>query len=118
MGSDDQGTRRRFFRTETIRGEPYQVGGRTLIPQARVASWGRANAKLGANGVEGWGGGFVHIRPLAFVELTAGCEHLVRVTDATGRALRQLLSAALAMVLLFAVIRWSATRLCRPTDRD
>jgi uncharacterized spore protein YtfJ len=100
----------RPFRIETVRGEPYHVDGRTLIPVARIMIFGKARGTIGAHGVSGWGGGLVQVTPLSILEQTADGERSIPIVDATATARRGLLGAALATVLLFTVIRWLARR--------
>jgi len=100
----------RLFRAETIRGEPYHVSGRTLVPVARIVTFGKAQATIGAGRVSGWGGGFVRITPLAVVEETAGGERTVPVVDATARALWRLLGVAASLTLFLALVRCLVSR--------
>ena len=94
------------FVIETVRGEPFHVDGRKLIPLARIVAASKARATIGTNRVGGWGGGFVRITPVAIIEETADGERRVPITDATAAALRGMLGAMLAMTLCFAVLRW------------
>jgi len=111
MESSDGGARGRPLRVNTVRGEPYYVGGRKLIPITRIVSFGKAKGTIGNNRVSGWGGGFVRITPLAVVEETAKGEHRIPITDATALALRGLFGAAVVITLFFAALRWLARRL-------
>jgi len=99
------------FRIRTVRGEPYHVAGRTLIPVARVVAYSRAGGTIAAEGVGGAGGGFVEITPLAVVEETADGERSLPIGDATARALWGLLGLAVAWTLFLAFVRlWSLSR--------
>jgi len=98
------------FRVETVRGEPYEVGGRRLIPVARLASFGKARATIGTRQVGGWGGGFVQVTPVAVVEETPEGERRIPIDDRTLRALRDLVLRAVAVILVFGLIRWFAGR--------
>jgi len=119
MTNRDKGAvRPRLFRIETVRGEPYHVGERTLIPVARIMTFGKARGTIGAHGVSGWGGGFVQVTPLSILEQTADGKRSIPIIDATATARRSLLGAALAIVLLFAVIRWLARRHLPRPDRS
>lgn len=113
MAEQDQAAAPGPLRVETVRGEPYHVGGRVLIPVARFVTYGRASATIGSDRVGGWGGGFVRVVPVAVVEETAEGERSIAVTDATSAALRRLLGAAVAVGLFFTAVRWLARRLRR-----
>jgi uncharacterized spore protein YtfJ len=113
MGEKDKGTAPGPLRVETVRGEPYHVGGRTLIPVARLVTYGRASATIASDRVGSWGGGFVQVIPVAVVEETAEGERPIAVTDATSAALRGLLGTAVAATLFFAAVRWLVRRLHR-----
>lgn len=98
------------LRIETVRGEPYEIDGRTLIPVVRIVAWGKAKATVGTKRVGGWGSGFVSIRPLAMVEERAAGERRIAITDATSEAVGRLLCAALAITLFLGTIRWLVKR--------
>lgn len=117
MGSDDQMARPRRLRIQTVRGEPYQVGGRTLTPVVRIVSFGRANGTVAAEDVSGWGAGFVRITPVALVEAGDQGERRIVLYDATARVLRGLFVKSLAMVLFLGTIRWLACRKPRPAKK-
>jgi hypothetical protein len=101
------------FRVEMVRGEPYVVGGQKLTPMARITTFGKAKATIGAKRIGGWTGGFDRVTPLAIVEETGGREHRIPITDATSAALWRMLGVAVVMVLFFSVLRWLARRWCR-----
>jgi hypothetical protein len=103
--------RDRHFRVETVRGEPFYVGDRKLIPEVRVVSFGKAKGTIGLNQTSGWGTGFAHITPLGIVEETAEGERRIATPDTTATAVRSLLAGALAVTLVFVAIRWLARRL-------
>jgi uncharacterized spore protein YtfJ len=103
------------LRIATVRGEPLQAGGRTLIPVVRFVSWGRARATIGTRGVWGWGGGFVRIRPLAVLEETPHGERRVAIVDSSAAAARGLLGATLVVTLSCAMLRWWLNCRCRNT---
>lgn len=98
------------FRVETVHGEPYEVGGRRLTPVARIASLGKARVTIGARQAGGWGGGFVQVTPLAFVEETPEGERRIAIVDRTSRAMWSLALEAVAIVLVFGLVRWLARR--------
>jgi hypothetical protein len=93
---------------ETVRGEPYTIGGRTLTPVMRVVSYGRARASIGTRRLEGWAAGLVRITPLAMVEETPSGERRIAIHDATRTALERMLTIAVAATLFFSAIRWAA----------
>ncbi len=103
---EGQCSRPRAFRVKTIRGDPYYVGERELIPEARVISFGKARGTVGDKQVSGRGGGFVWIKPLAVIEVTSGGERRIPVQAGTAAAMRGMLTVTIAMTLLLASIRW------------
>ena len=103
---EGQFARPRSFRVKTVRGEPYSVGGRELVPVVRVVSFGKATGTVGARQVGGRGGGFVWIKPLAVIEVTPTGERRIPIQDGTAAATRGMLAAAVSMTLLFTAIRW------------
>jgi hypothetical protein len=105
-GDESEAERDGRFRVETVHGEPYEVGGRRLIPMARIASFGKASATIGTRQVSGRGGGFVQVTPLAVVEETPEGEHRIAIADRTSQAVWNLAMAAVAIVLVFGLIRW------------
>lgn len=105
MGGQAEGTERRRSCIEVVQGEPYHLGDRVLIPEARVASYGRARATIGTHRVGGWGVGMVQVKPLAVVERTAEGEKRIVIVDATTRTLRLFLGTAMAMMVVFVCIR-------------
>lgn len=113
MGCEKARTAQGPFRVKTVRGEPYQVGERTLIPVTRIVSLGRARATIASDSISGWGGGLVQIVPLALIEETSEGERRIAITDATAATLRQMLVVAIATTWVFAAIRWLARRLRR-----
>ena len=98
------------FRTETVRGEPYEIGGKRLIPEARIISFSKARANIGSDQTGGWAGGFVRVTPLAIVHQTAHGEQRIPIRNATAVALQGLLLGALAVTATFAAIRRFARR--------
>jgi hypothetical protein len=110
MERDGRNPRQRRYRIETVRGEPFVIGGRTLTPEARIISLGRARATIGTKHLSGWGGAFVQVVPRAIVEETPEGERRIAITDATSSALRGLLGVAIVTTLLLTAIRWCALR--------
>jgi uncharacterized spore protein YtfJ len=102
--------RPRSFRIETVRGQPVHVGERTLIPVARIVSFGRARGTIGADRIGGWGAGFAWVTPVAVVEETPEGERCTPIADETAAALRGLLGAAVAITLFFTAVRWLVRR--------
>ena len=107
---DGQGSRARALRIKTVRGDPYYVDGRELVPVARVVSFGRARATISARQVDGRGGGFVWIKPVAVLDVTPTGERRIAIQDGTAAAMRGMLAATISMTLLFTAIRWLARR--------
>jgi uncharacterized spore protein YtfJ len=98
-----------------VQGEAYRIGDRTLIPVAKIVSFGKAKGTVGTNQIEGWGGGFVRITPLSILEETAEGQRCIPITDMTATALRRQVGAAVAIILFFTVVqglvrRWRRTR--------
>lgn len=106
MGEGGTIVRPALFRIKTVQGEPTFVGGRKLIPVARVISFGKARATVGTRGIGAWGGGFVWIRPIAVLENTPAGECHIAVTDRTAAAVRGLLGLTVAISLALAAVRW------------
>jgi hypothetical protein len=110
MGFDGRGDVPRPFRAETVRGEPYEIGGRVLTPEARILSFAKGRGTVGRRGTSGWIFGFTRVSPLAVVEDTDAGSRRIDVVDATADALTALLAVALATTLLFTAVRWVARR--------
>ena len=100
-----------LLRSQVIRGEPYRVGGRTLTPEARIVSIGRARATIGRRQHGGWGFAFTRIIPTAIIEETEDGERRLPIPDTTGSALRGMLASAVALLVFFTTVRWLAGRL-------
>ena len=100
-------------RVRTVRGDPYSVSGRKLIPIVRIVSFGKARATVGTHRISGRGGGFVWVRPVAMLEETPEGERPIAITDGTASAVRRLLGTALAVTLFCATVRWLVGRLQR-----
>jgi hypothetical protein len=102
---------RGLYRSQLVRGEPYHVGRRTLIPIARVSSLGRGKATIGKDRVSGWGFAFTQVTPVAIAEETDLGARRIPVYDKTSATLQRLGFAALALVLFFAALRrWARRR--------
>ena len=108
MGFDGRRDVPRLFRAETVRGEPYDVGGRVLTPEARILSFAKGRGTVGRRGISGWMFGFTRVSPLAVVEDTDEGARRIKVVDATANALTSLFAVAVAMTLLFGTVRWAA----------
>lgn len=106
MASGEQVCSPRLFRVQTVRGEPYHVGGRTLTPVVRFVTFGKARATVGAWRIGGWGGGLARLTPVAIVEQTAQGEQRIPITDTTSAAVQGLLTATLAVTLFCTAARW------------
>ena len=106
----EEGERGKHFRVETVHGEPYEVGGRRLIPVVRITSYGKARVTIGTRQVSGLGGGFVQVTPLAVVEETPEGERRIDIADRTSQAVLKLVLGAVAIVLALGLIRWLAGR--------
>jgi uncharacterized spore protein YtfJ len=108
-----QGSRPRAFRVKEVRGDPYYVDGRELIPVARVVTFGKATAKIGTRQVGGRGGGFVWIEPLAVVEVTPTGDRRIAIQRGAAAAARGILAAATSVLLFSSAIRWLVRRKCK-----
>ena len=110
MASESGEPNSKRLRIETVRGEPIHVQGRTLIPEARIVSYGRARADIGSRRIGGWATGFAQVTPLAVIEQSDEGERRIATKDANAMALRGMLSGALAILIVFPVIRWLVRR--------
>lgn len=110
MRNDTAAVPPRLFHVRTVRGEPYQIGEHTLVPVARIVSWGKAKGRIGNGQFGGWGGGFTSVTPLGVLEQTAEGERYVPFIEGTTLALRKLLVAAVAISLGLAAIRWAVRK--------
>ena len=106
MSSTERCAGHRPFRVETVRGEPYHVDGRKLIPVARVTSFGKASATIGTDRIGGWGVGFTRVTPLAIIDETDEGERRIPLSSTTARALQSMFAGAVAITLFFTTIRW------------
>ncbi len=73
-------------RVETVFGESREIGGRTIIPVARVMYGGGGGGGQGKaeEGQEGGGGGMgVKVQPLGIFVITEGAERFVATIDLT-----------------------------------
>lgn len=110
MNSNDDSLPGRPYRVKTVRGEPYYVGERTLIPLARQFSYGQAKGKIGSPRVSGWGIGLVRVRPVAvLVETPEGVDR-IGIRDATATILWRMIGAAGAVALLLIAGAWIVRR--------
>jgi hypothetical protein len=99
-----------LLRSQVVRGEPYRVAGRTLTPEARIVSIGRARATIGTRQYGGWGFAFTWVIPTALIEETEDGERRFPIPDTTANALRGIWASAVALVVFFTTIRWLAGR--------
>jgi uncharacterized spore protein YtfJ len=113
MDGDGGAGRQGLLKLRTVRGEPYYVDGRTLIPVVRIVSFGKAKAIIGKGRSGGRAVGFVWMKPLAILEAGPEGEHRVPITDATTSAAYGLLGLALAITLVSAAVRRLGGRLRR-----
>ena len=107
---EGQDSRPRALRVKTVRGDPYFVGGRELIPVVRVVSFGKARGTVGTRQVGGRGGGFVWIKPLAVLEVTPDGERRIPVQSGTAAAMRGMFASAVAIALVCTAVRWVVRR--------
>ena len=110
MVGNAQSSRQPPFRVKTVRGQPYDVGGRELVPVVRIVSFGRARGTIGVNGVTGRGAGFALFLPVAIEEKTAEGERRIATKDTTANVLVSLFGTAVVMTAFFAAARWLARR--------
>jgi hypothetical protein len=110
MGSDDKDVGPKVFNVETVRGEPYLVGGHKLTPVTRIVSLAKASGTIGKDQVSGWAGGFVRVIPVAILEETGGKEREIAIYDATAATLQRLVAVALAITFFFTTVRWWVRR--------
>jgi hypothetical protein len=111
MGCNDNHARPRRFRVRTVRGEPYEIGGRVLTPITRIVTVGKASATIRTDRYGGWGAGLAWAMPVALLEETGEGERRIVIQDATLAVLQRLGLAALAITLFFAVVRrWAGRR--------
>jgi len=98
------------LRVRIVRGEPYHVGDLTLIPEARIVSFGRGRATLGSTRVSGSGMAFSHVTPAAVVVAAPEGETRIPIVDATASVIQRLVAVAAGIVLLSAGVRWLVRR--------
>lgn len=98
---------------KTVRGEPIQLGDRTLIPVVRVVSVGQTRATIGRSRYSGWGWGLLWARPVAMLVDTPQGARRIRIVDGTSVAVRRLVWLAAGVTAVFAMVRW----LVRQRDR-
>ena len=101
-----------LFRVRIIHGEPYEVGGHTLIPVARVVSMGKARGNVGTSQISGWAGGFARIVPVAILARTEEGDRRIAVVDATRNLVGVLVAVGLISTLILAIVRRIARRYC------
>lgn len=88
---------RRYIHIETVRGQPFVVAGRKLIPSSQVVRVGGART--------GGAGGFIWNRPTAITEeIGEGIYRHYPVHDETLRAVLTIFAAAVVFRLVLAVV--------------
>jgi len=105
MGLCGRGIKLGSLRVKTVRGDAYSIGGRSLIPVARIVSFGKARATVGSHQIAGQGGGFVWIQPLAVVEATSAGELRIPIAAGPATAVCRFGGLAVATVVFFAAVR-------------
>ena len=105
MAVKQQSTTQGPKQVKTVRGDPYEIDGRTLVPEARIISFGKARATIEAERISGWGGGFVRTSPVAMIESSSEGERRIPITDTTFRVMLGLGAASLGMILFFSAVR-------------
>jgi uncharacterized spore protein YtfJ len=110
MGCEENNGGPGLFNVRTVRGEPYEVGGRNLTPVTRIVSLGKASATIRTHRYGGWAGGLAWASPIALIEETADGEREIAIRDETFAVLQRLALAAGSMIVFFATIRWLVRR--------
>jgi hypothetical protein len=105
MTGTEKGAIPKPFQIKTVRGEPYELYGRTLVPEARIITWGQARATVGTRNLAGWAGGLAWVVPVAVVETATEGERRIATSNLTQKVLATMLVAVLAVCLVFSVIR-------------
>jgi uncharacterized spore protein YtfJ len=99
-----------MIKQQTVRGEPIKVGGREIIPEARLTWMMQRHATFGLQDSSGYGGAIVTIQPTAVIEQGAGRTRRISIHNQTDQLLWGLLVGALALPLLMEL----AVRLAKP----
>ena len=97
------GKRRRPVMSETIEGQPIQIGERNLVPLVQVTTRGQRRALVSADRVTGEGWGLVRLRPVAVLERSQEGERRLPIQDRTAQWLGGFLLAAFIVPLLLGV---------------
>jgi hypothetical protein len=108
--ADGQAAKLGPFRVQQVRGEPYVVGGRSLVPVARIVSLGKARATVGPERISGWAGGLSWITPVAVLVETPQGQQRIPIKDATAAAVTSLVIGAMVVVAVLAIVRCLARR--------
>jgi hypothetical protein len=106
----------RPYRRQVVRGEPYNVAGRSLTPLARLVSYARGRGTLHQDRLSGWALGLVRVMPLGMLVETNAREEWIPVHDATAPALHRMALAAAGITLFLAGMRYLARRHRQPTS--
>ena len=93
---------------EVVRGTPFEVSGRVLVPEARVTLLTSREVTLGSRTTKAFGLQLARIQPTAMVEPTAHGERRHRIQDKTRRSM---LEMAIAAVLFPLILNTLANRL-------
>jgi hypothetical protein len=96
---------RSLGRGEVVRGEPYDVGGRTLTPLARIRSFGAAGRRFE----------IVAVEPIGIVEETGGSRRLLAI--GSGRVRRAAMLALIGLPVLAFVVASAIARAYRRSRR-
>lgn len=116
MAEKERSSKQGPLRIKTVRGEPYEIAGRTLVPEARIVSFGKARATIEAERISGWGVGFVRTSPVALIEASAEGERRIPITDTTFRVTLGLMVASVGMILFFSAVRRLVGQRQNPPD--
>jgi hypothetical protein len=99
------------FKIETQRGAPLRVGGREIVPEARVWSLHIKQLSLNEQGAQGGGFHWSWSQPTALIEQGADETRRVPVRDFNLQLEWSLLLAAIVLPLLLIIFtRWARAR--------
>jgi len=92
----------------TVSGEPIPVGDREFVPEVKVSGFARTQRGRAA----GIGVGVLQAVPVAVIERHSGGERRIPIPDATGQALRAILTTGVAVWVVLWILRrrWSHGR--------
>lgn len=96
------------FKIEYQRGEPWRVGEREIVPEARVWSFHLAQMGLNEQGASGGGLHWSWSHPTAMIERVNGAERRIPVHDVNRQLEAALVIAAIVLpLLLITFTRWA-----------